>query len=97
MMDEITYFQLPPGTVLPVIGMEPFYIKSLGDPCENCHDRISTVWWVGEGGGLAYAHGMKAAWCERCCVEAQLKYAQDAAARIPDLEKKLAELSEEGK
>jgi len=61
-------------------------------PCKRCQANPATVWWVGEGGGLALAHGFKKPWCERCCIEVLLEYARTAAAGIQDLENKLAVL-----
>lgn len=60
--------------------------------CENCGTRPGDCLWVGDGGTLAVAHGLGAWWCNRCIVEAQLKYANERAADIPRLERKLAEL-----
>jgi hypothetical protein len=60
--------------------------------CENCGKRKATQTWVGEGGTLAWVHGGGSDWCEYCCIEAQLKYAEEAAAKIPELKEKLREL-----
>ena len=61
--------------------------------CANCQSRPAEIDWVGEGGTLAWVHGMFSRWCLRCATEAQLKHARETAARIPELEQKLAGLS----
>jgi hypothetical protein len=60
--------------------------------CENCGKRKATQIWVGEGGTLSFVHGGGQNWCERCCVETQLKHAEEVATRIPELKEKLKEL-----
>ena len=60
--------------------------------CERCGTRPASQWWVGEGGALAFVHGQYATWCERCCVEEQLRHARDAATHIEELEARLQEL-----
>lgn len=64
--------------------------------CQQCHQRPATETWVGDGGWLAYSHGMYSSWCKRCCVEAQLTHARESAAAIPDLEAQLQTLVGEG-
>lgn len=59
--------------------------------CRNCRQRPGVKTWLGTGSAMDYIHGGGAWWCERCCLIAQLAYARDAAARIPDLERQLAE------
>lgn len=61
--------------------------------CVNCKIRESTLDWVGEGGALAYVHGMSQPWCDRCAVEAQLAYVRKQAEQIPVLERRLKELA----
>jgi hypothetical protein len=63
--------------------------------CQNCNCREATENWVGEGGDLAYVHGMFYKWCKICCVEAQLKHARERAESIPVLEKELNDLLSE--
>ena len=58
--------------------------------CDNCHKHEATVEWVGDGGILDHMHGFYKMWCERCTIKAQLKYAREQAARIPELEKEYA-------
>ena len=72
--------------------MGPFDGPPRGMTCQNCAARPADSWWVGEGGTLAATHGYYAAWCERCIISEQLRVARELAARIPGLEKKLAEL-----
>lgn len=69
------------------------FVPKEGQPCGNCKTRPGTVQWVGDGGVMGLIHGMYDFWCEICCTEAQLKNARDSAARIPELEKKLKELT----
>ena len=63
-----------------------------GTMCENCGEREATSWWIGHGSLMDFAHGAGEPWCEQCIVEAQLEYARMQAERIPELERKLAEL-----
>ena len=63
------------------------------DLCANCKIRPATLDWVGEGGTLAYVHGMSVRWCERCAVEAQLAYAEKLASEIPVLRARLQVLA----
>ena len=60
--------------------------------CQQCGLRDGTERWVGSGGVLAYVHGAGVWWCQHCVVEAQLTYARELAATIPDLERRLAAL-----
>ena len=60
--------------------------------CQHCGQRPATRVWVGKGGLLAYVHGAVANWCERCVVAAQLDYARERAAAVPELIRRLAEL-----
>ena len=62
-------------------------------PCENCHKRPGFAWWT--EGSVAFVHGMKWAWCEQCCVVAQLEAAYAASGRIAALEWRLEELRAE--
>lgn len=54
-------------------------------PCRNCGARQATTWWVGDGGALAWAHGMGQPWCEVCCNQKQIEFAEEAVARLPKL------------
>jgi len=72
----------------------PLCDYSIKEPmiCGNCGKREATQNWVGEGGTLAWSHGMSQCWCEICCTFEQLKYAKKIANGIPELEKKLNDL-----
>lgn len=54
--------------------------------CANCAGRPGKVKWLGGSGFLARTHGHYRFWCEICTLEAQLAYAQERAAAIPELE-----------
>jgi hypothetical protein len=58
--------------------------------CANCHQRPATERWTSEGGTLALVHGGIEFWCKPCCLQAQLDYARERAAAIPELERELA-------
>jgi hypothetical protein len=53
--------------------------------CRNCSVRQASTWWVGDGGTLAFVHGMGQPWCEPCCNGEQIKFAEEAVARLPKL------------
>jgi len=66
-----------------------------GALCENCQENPATGLWLGEGGTLAITRDyMQALWCERCMVEEELKHAKDMAAKVNELEIKLASLGD---
>lgn len=58
--------------------------------CTNCHQRLGTLAWIGDGGTLAWVHGCGTWWCPPCVLEAQLAYALQRAADIPRLQRELA-------
>jgi hypothetical protein len=62
--------------------------------CQNCNEKPATQTWVGEGGTFGLVHGQYQFWCELCCVKAQIKHAEEAAARLPELREKLRVLNE---
>jgi hypothetical protein len=62
--------------------------------CQNCGRREGTEIW--SEGSIAYVHGIFTMWCKRCTVEKQLAFAQEAAARIPDLQHQLMVLDMSG-
>lgn len=62
------------------------------DICQNCNKRPATTNWVGEGGTMAYVHGMYQRWCDYCATKEQLKYCKKMARAIPRLEKKFKKL-----
>ena len=57
--------------------------------CQKCGSRPATKTWA-EGGIMDFIHGMSAQWCLHCVITEQLRFAREAAARIPELEAKLA-------
>lgn len=60
-------------------------------PCQKCAVNPATDWWVGEMGGvMAASRGLAVEWCRRCCVVAQIEYAEKAAAGLLKLKMALA-------
>lgn len=57
--------------------------------CQKCGLRDGTEIWTGEGGTMAYIHGNYQKWCEQCCVVEQIRYCEEAAARLPELRLRL--------
>ena len=55
--------------------------------CANCGTREGTLRW---GDALALTHGGGAMWCEVCAITVQLRHARERAARIPEMEARLA-------
>lgn len=53
--------------------------------CTNCNTHKATSFWVGDGDGFAFSHGMYTVWCDCCILHAQIEYAEKAAASIPNL------------
>lgn len=72
-----------------VINDQPRTSEPSG-PCANCGKHEATQRWIGDGGSLAYIHGMYSFWCECCVFKEQLRYARERAAAIPELERQLA-------
>ena len=60
--------------------------------CENCGKRPATSWWTGEGGTLAFVHGMGVPWCRVCCLTEQVRYLEEKTAALPKIKAQLAEL-----
>jgi hypothetical protein len=60
--------------------------------CQHCGCRPATLDWVGDGGALAYVHGMSQRWCDYCAIEAQLAYAIQQASTVEVLRSKLLTL-----
>jgi hypothetical protein len=61
--------------------------------CQKCDKREATMVWGGDNYcGLcdARGYGKNQRWCAACVAEAQLDYARERAAAIPDLEARLA-------
>lgn len=63
-----------------------------GTKCSNCKKHKATIRWVGEGGMLAFTHGCWSPWCECCELKAQLEYAKELSASIPEKEKRLKDV-----
>lgn len=62
--------------------------------CAKCGLCPGTEIWVGEGGTLAYVHGIYTPhWCLICVTTEQLLHAQKVAATVPELQKKLQTLT----
>jgi len=59
--------------------------------CEKCGRRQATIKWVGEGGIMAFVHGMYHDWCEKCALEAKIKYAEEHQGDLQKLRKELKE------
>lgn len=60
--------------------------------CQNCHQRLATEYWVGDGGTLAFARGYYQFWCKRCALSVELSHAKERAQAVSDLERELAAL-----
>lgn len=58
--------------------------------CQSCGEHEATLVWIGEGSLLDFVHGFHENWCEICTVKVQLEKAREMAAKIPELEAKLA-------
>ncbi len=61
--------------------------------CQHCGKRGITAPF--SEGGIAYIHGLYAMWCKHCILTEQLKHALERAAKIPELQKELAELDDQ--
>lgn len=59
--------------------------------CQKCEKREATENWSA-GGVMDYIHGFSQKWCKPCVLEEQLKFCREQAARIPGLERELADL-----
>lgn len=59
------------------------------DLCVNCRKRPATMDWVGRGSVMDYIHGFSQRWCEYCATVEQIKFAEEMAANLPELRKKL--------
>jgi protein-arginine kinase activator protein McsA len=57
--------------------------------CQHCHKREATVNWVGEGGMMNFIHGFYERWCEQCCLEAEVAYAEKHKNDLKNLRRKL--------
>lgn len=65
---------------------------SVADICQSCGKRPATMNWVGDGGTMAFIHGMYQRWCDHCALRAQIAHAQKMADLLPELQAKLAAL-----
>ena len=95
-MPDETLFGLDPSQVTVVDASRWPRLGTIpdGQACVHCQTGLATTHWVGDVGGLALSHGFYEYWCDRCMVTAQLEAARASAARIGDLEKRLASLDE---
>lgn len=64
----------------------------LQDTCRFCKTRPATLHF---GDMLSFTHGGDESCCTLCAAEMQLTHAQERAALIPELEKKVAQLRAE--
>ena len=70
-------------------GYTYYTVKPWDGLCQVCHKRPGTEEVVGCPGGIDHE-------CRQCSVESMLKSAREHAARIPELERELAELTKKG-
>ena len=83
------------GTSKKIVTVIPEPLESdctTGELCSNCNIRPGTETWVGNGGTLAVVHGCYTRWCKRCCLVAQIAFANESAERLPGLKRQLAEI-----
>lgn len=60
--------------------------------CARCNTRKAAHQWIGGQSALDYIRsGAWTPYCNICALEEQLAYARKEAARIPDLERQLAD------
>ncbi len=59
--------------------------------CASCHQRPGALAWSATG-IIGMTHVPIVMWCEVCVVTKQLEHARQQAARVEELEKRLAEL-----
>ena len=60
------------------------------DRCVNCGIRTATTDYSGDA--MSMIHGFVSRWCEQCLLEKWIREAKESAARLPDLEQRLAKL-----
>lgn len=58
--------------------------------CQECGERPATILWAPDG-TMGAIHGGYRYWCKRCALRVQVAHARDCAARLPELERQLAE------
>ena len=59
--------------------------------CFKCGKHKASLRWVGDGGFMAFSHGMWQPCCDCCAAQMVLDYAKERASKIPELEKELTE------
>lgn len=65
-------------------------VRKIEGTCENCGKHKATVIWTGENGPIAMSREyMQKLWCECCCLQAQVEYAEQAATRLVSLKEQL--------
>jgi len=62
-----------------------------GVRCANCGEPRAVGWWTGDGDAFAALHGQAVPWCRLCILSAQLRHAEQAAARVPELRRAVIE------
>ena len=55
------------------------------EPCTRCKKNVATETWSSDM--MSFVHGMSSRWCALCCVQEQLDFALEAAARVEKLQK----------
>lgn len=55
------------------------------EPCASCKKNVATETWSSDM--MSFVHGFSQRWCVLCCVQEQLDYALEAAARVEKLQK----------
>jgi len=58
--------------------------------CQKCGERPATIVWAPDG-TMGLIHGGYQYWCARCALREQVEHARACAARLPELERQLAE------
>jgi hypothetical protein len=58
--------------------------------CPNCNKRTGTVKYSEGGSALDFIHGFYDFWCEECVLTKQIAFAEERAAALPDLRRRLA-------
>ena len=61
--------------------------------CQNCNKHKGTENWVGNGNMMSYVHGDYQIWCKCCCLQAQMKNAEEVIKNYERLKKKLYKIN----
>ena len=87
-------WDLVPGHIEQHVDGVYHWVTPTAEPghCLKCGREAETSVYVGDGGMMDVIHGGGQQWCELCIVRGQIAYVRDQAARLPDLEAKLAVL-----